>query len=200
MELIKISESNGKQVVSARELHQFLEIETRFNDWIKRMLDYGFIENVDYSKMSIDNQSIDYALTVDCAKHLAMMQRTEKGMQARQYFIECEKQINKPMSQIDIIIQSAQMLKDIENRANALEQRIEAIENKPQINAPVEHFSIMGYCHNIKKQISLEQAKTYGVKCRRMCNELGLVIGKVSDPRFGSVNTYPLDVLKEICK
>ena len=58
MELIKINQSNGKQAVSARELYTFLEIETRFYDWVKRMCDYGFVNGVDYSKMSIDNQQV----------------------------------------------------------------------------------------------------------------------------------------------
>jgi hypothetical protein len=58
----------------------------------------------------------------------------------------------------------------------------------------------MGYCRNIKKQISLTEAHQYGCKCKKMCNEMGLQLGKVPDPRFGTVNTYPLDVLKEIIK
>lgn len=71
------------------------------------------------------------------------------------------------------------------------------LENKPQINAPIQHFSILGYCHNIGKQIGLKEAKEYGSKAKRICNEHGFVIGKIPDPRFGSVNTYPLDVLKQ---
>ena len=51
MELIKITEQNGEQAVSARELHSFLEVGTRFNDWIQRMLDYGFTENTDYQRV-----------------------------------------------------------------------------------------------------------------------------------------------------
>lgn len=96
MELIKISDYNGKKAVNARELHFFLEVETRYNDWIKRMLEYGFVENVDYSKMSSDNQLDVYALTLECAKEISMLQRSEKGKMARQYFIECEKKLLQP--------------------------------------------------------------------------------------------------------
>lgn len=200
-ELIKITENNGKTAVSARSLYEFLEIGTRFNDWCKRMFTYDFVENVDYSKLSIDNQQIDYALTIECAKEISMIQRTEKGKQARLYFIEMEKVAVKslqPLSESELILRSAQMLVNLERNQKAIEERVKAIEEKPHINAEIQHFSILGYCNNIHKQISINEAKTYGIKCRRLCNELGMVIGKIADPRFGSVNTYPLDVLKEV--
>lgn len=96
-ELIKITEQNGKQAVSARELHQFLEIGTDFTNWCKRMFEYGFVENIDYAKIgeSINQYVIkyDYALTLDTAKEISMLQRSEKGKQARRYFIECEKKL-----------------------------------------------------------------------------------------------------------
>ncbi|WP_278638361.1 phage antirepressor KilAC domain-containing protein [Capnocytophaga sputigena] len=101
-ELIKITEHNGNQAVSARELHKFLEAETRFDIWCKRMFEYGFTENADYQHLyknvqlpnGAERQVLDdYALTLDCAKEISMIQRTPKGKQAREYFIECEKQL-----------------------------------------------------------------------------------------------------------
>lgn len=197
-ELIKVTEQNGKQAVSARELHQFLEIGTRFNDWVNRMIDYGFKDGDDYSKLSIENQQVDYALSIECAKHWSMMQRTSKGMQARQYFIECEKQLNKPKSQIELLLQSAQLLAEMERKQLALENRIEAIEQRPEVNGEIQQFSIMGYCRNIGKQISLNEAKSYGQKCSRFCTQMGFQTGKVLDSRYGTVKTYPLKVLEEI--
>ncbi|MCU7570455.1 phage antirepressor KilAC domain-containing protein [Riemerella anatipestifer] len=98
--LIKITEQNGKQAVSARELHSFLEIKDKFADWIKRMFEYGFIENIDYQSLSDFSEKpnggrplINYALTLDCAKEISMLQRSDKGKQARRYFIECEKKL-----------------------------------------------------------------------------------------------------------
>lgn len=206
MELIKISENSGRKVVSAKELYEFIGYDkSNWSKWFpKNITENQFaIENVDYQTFVLitnGNETKDFIISVDFAKRLSMMARTKKGEQARLYFIECEKQINKPLSQIEIILQSAQILTDIERNQKALENRIEAIEKRPQINAPIEHFSIMGYCHNIGKQISIGEAKSLSIKCRKICNELGLVIGKVSDPRFGSVNTYPLNVLKEVIK
>lgn len=95
-ELIKITEKNGNRAVSARELHQFLEVTERFSYWFERQLQYGFVKNQDYTGCKVfntlANQTLqDYALTIDTAKEIAMIQRTPKGKQARQYFIEMER-------------------------------------------------------------------------------------------------------------
>ena len=106
-ELIKITETNGKKVVSARELHSFIEATERFSAWMLRQLQYGFVRDVDFVGCKVfntlANQELeDYALTLDTAKHFAMMQRNEKGMQARNYFIECEKQLYKPLTPLEV--------------------------------------------------------------------------------------------------
>lgn len=129
---IKISEQNGKQAASAKELHLFLEIDTRFDIWIQRMFEYGFTENTDYqclyksvqmpnggSKQALD----DYALTLDCAKEISMIQRSEKGKIARQYFIDCEnklKNLSVDFSNPDTVLQLVHHWK------NEKERRIEA--------------------------------------------------------------------------
>ncbi|OPB29617.1 antA/AntB antirepressor family protein [Bartonella sp. WD12.1] len=99
------------QTVNARELYTFLEVNFNFNDWIaNRIKEYGFLENKDFvsfTKILVKSKqnarpSTEYYLTLDMAKELAMIERNEKGKQARQYFIECErktKQMNP--SQID---------------------------------------------------------------------------------------------------
>lgn len=100
------------RATSARELHAFLEIATPFTMWFDRMKEYGFTEGVDYVEVSNKNvknpqggrPSTDYALTLDTAKEISMIQRREKGKQARQYFIACEKQLRegdaKPLSKV----------------------------------------------------------------------------------------------------
>ncbi|MES2733607.1 MAG: phage antirepressor KilAC domain-containing protein [Bacteroidota bacterium] len=94
-ELIKISEHEGQKVVSARELHSFLEVTSRFNDWItNRLAEYGFEEGLEVTKILVTisgQKAFDYALTLDAAKELSMVERNEKGKAARRYFIECEK-------------------------------------------------------------------------------------------------------------
>ena len=95
-ELIKVNKENN--TVSARELHEFLEIGTRFDKWFRRMCEYGFNENDDFIRVAQKCPTlggiqtiIDYAITLDMAKEISMIQRTKKGKQARQYFIQCEK-------------------------------------------------------------------------------------------------------------
>ena len=102
-ELIKITEKEGQQLVSARELHEFLEIGQDFTSWMKRMIEYGFEEGKDFTLILVKSTggrpSQDYALTIEMAKEISMIQRSEKGKQARQYFINCEKklkEINQP--------------------------------------------------------------------------------------------------------
>ena len=101
-ELLKIEiNENQEQTVSGRELHMFLGIETRYNDWSARMLQYGFCEGKDfYSKMSKTSEggrpSTDHIMKLDMAKELCMLARNEKGKQARQYFIEVERDWNRP--------------------------------------------------------------------------------------------------------
>ena len=106
-ELISLTQSaiNGElqQTVNARELHAFLEVQTRFNDWIAtRINEYGFIENQDFIKLHKKMEReiggtirIEYYISLDMAKELAMVERNDKGKQARQYFIECERKLRE---------------------------------------------------------------------------------------------------------
>lgn len=83
------------QTVDARELHAFLEVKSEFRNWIKnRINDFGFVENQDFciaGKILPGGQtSKEYYVSLDMAKELSMVERSEKGKQARQYFIRCE--------------------------------------------------------------------------------------------------------------
>lgn len=102
-ELLKINYGD-RITLSARDLHSFLNSKERFSKWYERMVSYGFAENVDYrgvQKSTVVNNGAkkeigDYEITLDMAKEIAMLQRNEKGKEARQYFIEVEKQWNSP--------------------------------------------------------------------------------------------------------
>lgn len=79
---------------NARELHTYLEVKTVFHDWIKRRIEtYGFSQDIDYSVLISEHgplKTIEYFVTLDMAKQLAMVERTDKGREARRYFIACE--------------------------------------------------------------------------------------------------------------
>lgn len=123
-ELIKITESNGKKAVNARDLHEFLESKQDFSTWIKNRIDkYDLVENIDYvllhnfvEQISGTKHRIDYVLTIDAAKELSMVEGNGKGKQARRYFIECEKTLKeKALSPVDEKMKVASWVCDMLN-------------------------------------------------------------------------------------
>lgn len=103
-QLITITENNGNKVVSARELHTFLESKRDFSNWIQQRIEkYGLIENEDFEVFNnfVENPNggrplKEYALKIDTAKELAMVEANDKGKQARRYFIAIEKKATQP--------------------------------------------------------------------------------------------------------
>ena len=99
-ELIKVDFTGERPAVSARELHEFLEVKTAYKDWFPRMCEYGFTEGEDFCSFFFlftgGRPAQDAQLTIDMAKEICMLQRNEKGKQARQYFIKLEKDWNSP--------------------------------------------------------------------------------------------------------
>lgn len=101
--------SERLQTVNARDLHAFLEVGKDFSTWIKERIEqYGFVKNQDFvcspipgSKGRGGHNRRDYHLALDMAKELAMVERTEKGRQARRYFIECERIARSKMAGVD---------------------------------------------------------------------------------------------------
>lgn len=99
-ELIRVDYSGDKPAVSARELHEFLEVKTAYKDWFPRMCEYGFTEGHDFcsflSESTGGRRGQDAAITIDMAKEICMLQRNEKGKLARQYFLQLERDWNSP--------------------------------------------------------------------------------------------------------
>lgn len=107
MNLIPINiTKTDEQFVSGRDLHMFLEINTPYSKWFSRMCEYGFVENVDYTtkdKKVLRNDGtimpqtqFEHSLTIEMAKQLCMLARNDKGREAREYFIQVEKEWNSP--------------------------------------------------------------------------------------------------------
>ena len=137
-ELIKVQVKNNRQLVSARDLYQGLEVKRRFSAWweqnskgFEKDTDYeGVLVSTPYNKLHPDKlQTIqDYLLTIDMAKELCMMSKTEKGKEVRKYFIQVEKDWNSP----DMIMQRALSIS---------KQRIEALQNENAAMKPKALFA-----------------------------------------------------------
>lgn len=100
-ELLKVNYDNDRITLSARELHKFLGVTERFGNWFERMNQYGFQESIDYLGRKVFNTQAhqelqDYEITLDMAKEIAMIQRSDKGKEVRQYFLELERKWNSP--------------------------------------------------------------------------------------------------------
>lgn len=202
-ELIKIQQHNGRQAVSARELYDFLEVGRDFTTWCKKMFDYGFEEDKDFTpvlgKSTGGRPSVDYALTLNCAKEIAMIQRTPKGKQAREYFIACEKKLYemaKPLSTLDMLELSIKQLRAQEQRVNAIENDV--LELKAATQTRPDYFTIVGYATLNKMKVGLQLAARLGGKASRLCKQYGYQTEEIPDPRFGKVKMYPKSILQQV--
>lgn len=128
-ELIKVNYNSDSPTVSARELHEFLEVKTAFKDWFPRMCEYGFAEGNDFrsflSESTGGRPAQDAEITIDMAKELCMLQRNEKGKQARRYFLQLEHDWNSPEKVM------ARALKIANQKIISLSERVE--QDKPKV-------------------------------------------------------------------
>lgn len=160
--LINVWETEkGNQAVSARELYQFLEVGREFANWIKARIEkYGFVENKDFYKLYFDQQGnmipivnsgnidyqrviggrIEYVITINMAKELAMVENNDKGKEARRYFIDCEEKFKAAVleknSQLDRQIQLEKF------RADKWSSFAKVVENAPDDSTKSILYSI----------------------------------------------------------
>lgn len=149
-ELITVNYDNEQPTVSARELHGFLEVGTRFGDWFPRMCEYGFEQGRDFNFLKNEqvrfegNREVkrtvdDAEITIDMAKELCMLQRNDKGKQARQYFLQLERDWNSPEKVM------ARALQIAHKRIHTLSEKIE--QDAPKVlfadSVAASHTSIL---------------------------------------------------------
>nr|DAX56840.1 MAG TPA: KilAC domain protein [Caudoviricetes sp.] len=134
--LIPIRHSGSKPAVNARDLHAFLEIGKDFSTWIKsRIEDFGFVENQDFAIFPETGENpgrprIEYALSLDMAKELSMLERNGKGRQARQYFIECERQANSAPPVPQTLPEALRLAAELAERTQEQAARLAVAEPK----------------------------------------------------------------------
>ena len=138
-ELIKVDFSGDRPAVSARELHEFLEVGTKYADWFPRMCEYGFSEGEDFNLLKneqvrqegnrmVSRMVDDAVLSIDMAKEICMIQRNENGKLARQYFLQMEKAWNSPEKVMARALQIA-------------DRKIKALEEENAVNRPKVLFA-----------------------------------------------------------
>lgn len=140
-ELIKVTYENDRPTVSGRDLHEKLGINSNYSTWFNRMCEYGFIENQDFAtrfpNLESENQhggqnKIDHQLTIEMAKQICMIQRTEVGKQYREYFLEIEKAWNTPEAIMARALQVAnRQLDSIKGQLTEANKQLE--EAKPKV-------------------------------------------------------------------
>ena len=174
-ELIISNLDNADMKVSGRHLHMFLQVKTRYNDWFARMLEYGFQEGKDYySKMSnrsdgkAGKPQTDHELTLDMAKELCMLQRTDRGKEARQYFIQIEKEWNSPEKLMARALIAAN--KQLEFKSQQVKELTETCSQQQQMIGELKPKA--DYVDRILKSDSLvtitQIAKDYGMSGKAM--------------------------------
>lgn len=129
--LIPVNYDNPERpTVSGRELHEFLGVKSRYNDWFNNMIAYGFTENVDYVSLTKNlvngGRMTDHQLTIPMAKELCMIQRNERGKQARQYFLKVEEQWNSP----EAVMRRAVLIAQRKNDQLKAENKLLAADNE----------------------------------------------------------------------
>lgn len=168
-ELINVTlNENHEPVVSARQLHETLEVKTEYKKWFKRMTEYGFTENEDFVKVtqkcltSSTGQNItDHVIKLDMAKEIAMIQRTDKGKEVRTYFIQVEKDFNSPEKiMARALLMADKKIKLLESQnENLLLELEEANKNADYLDLILQ----------TKDSLTITQiAQDYGISARKM--------------------------------
>ena len=172
-DLIKVNYGTEQPTVSARELHTGLEISERFQSWFNRQLQYGFQENTDYIGRkefnTLAKQELqDYFISVDMAKQICMIQRTEKGRLYRQYFIDLEKAWNTPEQVMARALQFAsKQIDSLKDRCKFLGGQI--VEQQKIISELEPKANYVDTILQSKSLVLMTQiAKDYGMSARKM--------------------------------
>ena len=203
MELIKIkTNENGEQLVSGRELHEFLEVNEKYTDWFKRMVEYGFAENVDFIGLSEKSEKLggrprmNHAMTLNMAKEVSMIQRTEKGKQARLYFIDVENQYKAIQKRLPNTREAIQQLllqgvEEVNQRVDVMEERLSNVEE----NAKLDTGDYNVISKRVKKRV-YEVARAYGLNVKQ---------SKLLSPLFKDINggikrIANVDARTQLCK
>lgn len=201
-ELIRIATNEqGLQVASARDLHEFLEVRTKFTDWMKSRIEkYGFIEGEDITLLSENSDKVgrpehDYALTLDTAKELAMVEGNDKGKQARRYFIECEKRLRNIVTVPANYLDALKALVQSEEQKQLLATRAQQAESTVAI---LTHVNKTYTATELAKEAGLKSATElnkylHGQGVQFKSNDTWVLYSKYADQGYCEIKQEVLD-------
>lgn len=174
-ELLKVNYDSEQPTVSARELHAGLEIKSNFTTWFDRMCEYGFTE-VDFKKCFPNLESgcnggqnmVDYQISVDMAKQICMIQRSEKGRMYRQYFLDLEKAWNTPEQVMARALRMAnRSIESLKDRCTFLGEQV--VEQQKIIGELQPKANYVDTILQSKSLVLTTQiAKDYGMSARKL--------------------------------
>jgi len=181
-ELINVDiNENLEPVVNGRKLHELLEVQTAYKDWFPRMCEYGFVEGIDFNPLifervqlegdrEVKRQLQDHLIKLDMAKEICMIQRTERGKQARQYFIQVEKDYNSP----EKIMARALRIAEQELSTLRLENKVQS-QQIAELQPKATYYDLILQCKDLLSVTEI--AKDYGMSAtgfNKMLYEFGI--------------------------
>ena len=165
-ELIKINYDSERPTVNGRDLHDALQVKTAYKDWFPRMCDYGFTEGTDFcsflSESSGGRTAVNHQLTIDMAKQLCMIQRTDIGRKFRQYFIQVEEAWNSPEAVMARALQFANHQLALLKHQNMELTETVAVQNQQilEMQPKVSYYDVVLNCKDLISTSAI--AKDYG--------------------------------------
>lgn len=202
-ELIKVeTNENMEVVVSGRDLHEKLGIKTLYKDWIKRMIEYGFTENIDFVTVAQKRATAqgnettynDHVIKLDMAKEICMIQRNEKGKMFRQYFIQVEKDYNSPERTIQRALLYSQA------QVKRLEAKIE--EDRPRVSfaETIEKSSDSILVRELSKILANENIHIGQNKLYSLLREWGYIFQNSTEPTQKAVQQGLFKINERVIK
>ena len=210
-ELIKVQERDGEQLVSGRELHQFLEVATPYKKWFDRMSEYGFIENKDYLTVDknvhgqngqiMPQKEVNHLMKISMAKEISMLQRNEKGKEARMYFIKCEEAWNCDEAIVSraLSIQNKRIL-EYKEKIDVLERKIDSDAQRVSFAETIEKSSDCLLVREFSKVIANEGINLGEKKLYRWLREKGFILKNSTEPTQRAVTMGLFKVAERVVK
>lgn len=169
-ELINVQmNENQEPIVSGRDLHEFLGVKEKYTQWFERMAEYGFLEGVDFQTSDelsektegsrlVKRKVINHFLKIDMAKEISMIQRTDRGKQARQYFIAVEKAWNTPEMIMGRALKMAdQQMKQLKIEVSNLKVETEILRPKAEYFDELVDRNLLTGIRETAKQLNVKQ-------------------------------------------